>query len=472
MSFEVWRETNPDMIGSTDMSNLRDTLLHTPPRALSPAPNQQQQIHNLQNLITMAVNTAIANNNELWEEIFASKDVEVLKLRRRLAETERRQPLGMGLPRAPEAEFRKMALAKPKPYNGDKKKFQSFSESLELHFTANQAYFSRERNWISFALSYMSIGAAAALRTEWVERRKIAEERSDGGEITLLESWAHFKRTLKDHFADTHKEEKAKYEIMYKKQGALTAQEFFVKFQELRRQDGYDIKRNEQFLITLIRNNVNGPLIKQIIYNGNVPMIYVEWKTRIVTNNQLWGTSEKKAERVELKKDGTGTLYTGAGKEMEVDKQKFRVEGRCFKCGEKGHRARDHLNGQIPEKKPKRPAATPHQTVPKNNVNRYASLTVDDLDATCTSKDENNIALFKDAQDLRRKEQSMKEENLKGKWVDKIPKDAAQSVPKGDRTERSAAAKKETTEAQNVMTQLGSITETDASCKVLSPIPS
>ncbi|EGO20786.1 hypothetical protein SERLADRAFT_442131 [Serpula lacrymans var. lacrymans S7.9] len=296
----------------------------------------------------------------------------------------------------------------------------------------------------------MSIGAAAALRTEWVERRKIAEERSDGGEITLLESWAHFKRTLKDHFADTHKEEKAKYEIMYKKQGALTAQEFFVKFKELRRQDGYDIKRNEQFLITLIRNNVNGPLIKQIIYNGNVPTIYVEWKARIVTNNQLWrdqmenekmmkgstsgsserGTSEKKAETVELKKNGTGTLYTGAGKEMEVDKQKFRVEGHCFKCGEKGHRARDHLNGQIPEKKP--------------------------------NKDENDIALFKDTQDLRRKEQSMKEENLKGKQVDKIPKDAAQSVPKGDRTERSAAAKKETTEAQNVMTQLGSITETDA----------
>ncbi|EGN95260.1 hypothetical protein SERLA73DRAFT_77269 [Serpula lacrymans var. lacrymans S7.3] len=123
MSFEAWRETNPDMIGSTDMSDLRDTLLHTPPRALSPAPNQQQQIHNLQNLITMAVNTAIANNNELWEEIFASKDVEVLELRRRLAKTERRQPLGMGLPRAPEAEFRKMALAKPKPYDGDKKKF-------------------------------------------------------------------------------------------------------------------------------------------------------------------------------------------------------------------------------------------------------------------------------------------------------------------------------------------------------------
>ncbi|EGO03523.1 hypothetical protein SERLA73DRAFT_149802 [Serpula lacrymans var. lacrymans S7.3] len=357
MSYDTYRE-NPDMAESTDMSDLRDALPHIQPRAPSPATNQQQ-MQNLQNIILAAVNNAIADNNELWEERFSSKDEEVRDLRRRLAESERRQPSGMGLPRAQEAEFRKTALAKPEPYDGDKKK-----------------------NRISFALSYMSIGAAAALRTEWVERRKIAEERSDAGEITLLESWAHFERTLKDHFADTHKEERARYEIIYKKQGTLTAQEFFVKFEELRRRAGYDVKRNEQFLITLIRNNINGPLIKQIIYSGNVPTTYTEWKTRIVTNDQLWrdqvenermlkgstngssgtgnrgpngryqekGASEKKTETVEAKKDGTGTLYTGAGKEMEVDKQKFQTEGRCFKCGEKGHRARDHLNGQTPQK--------------------------------------------------------------------------------------------------------------------------
>ncbi|EGO04193.1 hypothetical protein SERLA73DRAFT_148812 [Serpula lacrymans var. lacrymans S7.3] len=380
MSYDTYRET-PDMAESTDMSDLRDALPHIQPRVPSPATNQQQ-MQNLQNLILTAVNSAIADNNELWEERFSSKDEEVRDLRRRLAESERRQPSGMGLPRAQEAEFRKTALAKPEPYDGDRKKFRSFSESLELHFNANPAYFSRERNRISFALSYMSIGAAAALRTEWVERRKIAEERSDAGEITLLESWAHFERTLKDHFADTHEEERARYEIIYKKQGTLTAQEFFVKFEELRRRAGYDTRRNEQFLITLIRNNINGPLIKQIIYSGNVPTTYIEWKTRIVTNDQLWrdqienermlrgstngssgtgnrgpngryqekGASERKTETVEAKRDGTGTLYTGAGKEMELDKQKFRSEGRCFKCGEKGHRARDHLNGQIPQK--------------------------------------------------------------------------------------------------------------------------
>ncbi|EGO00858.1 hypothetical protein SERLA73DRAFT_151496 [Serpula lacrymans var. lacrymans S7.3] len=307
MSYDTYRE-NPDMAESTDMSDLRDALPHIQPRAPSPATNQQQ-MQNLQNIILAAVNSAIADNNELWEERFSSKDKEVRDLHRRLAESERRQPSGMGLPRAQEAEFRKTALAKPEPYDGDKKKFRSFSESLELHFNANSAYFSRERNRISFALSYMSIGAAAALRTEWVERRKIAEERSDAGEITLLESWAHFERTLKDHFADTHEEERARYEIIYKKQGTLTAQEFFVKFEELRRRAGYDVKRNEQFLITLIRNNINGPLIKQIIYSGNVPTTYTEWKTRIVTNDQLW-RDQVENERM-LKGSTNGSSGTG-----------------------------------------------------------------------------------------------------------------------------------------------------------------
>ncbi|EGO27300.1 hypothetical protein SERLADRAFT_435072 [Serpula lacrymans var. lacrymans S7.9] len=104
----------------------------------------------------------------------------------------------------------------------------------------------------------------------------LADERTDIEEGELLESWAHFESMLKEHFQDTFKEERAKYEIMYLTQGTLTAQEYFVKFKATRRRAGYNIKRNEQFLITLIRNNINGPLIKQIIYSGNIPKTYVK----------------------------------------------------------------------------------------------------------------------------------------------------------------------------------------------------
>ncbi|EGO00149.1 hypothetical protein SERLA73DRAFT_152237 [Serpula lacrymans var. lacrymans S7.3] len=291
----------------------------------------------------------------------------------------------MGRPVEHKANYRKTALAKPELYNSNKKKFQNFFESLQLHFGANPEYFRIEVNKINFALSYMTSGAAAALQTEWVERKMPAEEPTDIEEIEQLESWAHFESMLKDHFQGMFKEERSKYEIMYLKQGTLTTQEYFVKFEATRRRAGYNVKGNEQFLITLIRNNINAPLIKQIIYSGNIPKTYTEWKTRIITNDQLWwdqaenermmkgmansssgsgnwgpngwyqgeGALEKKAEMLEEKKDGTGTTYGGTGQRMEVDKAKYRAEGRCFKCGEKGHRAQDHKEGGSAAAKPK-----------------------------------------------------------------------------------------------------------------------
>ncbi|EGN99008.1 hypothetical protein SERLA73DRAFT_152751 [Serpula lacrymans var. lacrymans S7.3] len=48
--------------------------------------------------------------------------------------------------------------------------------------------------------------------------------------------------------------------------------------------------------------------------------------------------SEQKKEG-EKKRDGTGYTYTGNGERMEVDKAKFHTEGRCYRCGEKGHRS-------------------------------------------------------------------------------------------------------------------------------------
>ncbi|EGN96985.1 hypothetical protein SERLA73DRAFT_75828 [Serpula lacrymans var. lacrymans S7.3] len=309
----------------------------------------------------MAVNTAIQDNNSKWERRFLQRDTEVADLRRRLAMQPLQPQQQMDRPIEQGAGYRKIALAKPEPCDGNKKKFQNFFKSLQLHFRANPEYFRIEANKI---------------------KKMLAEERTDVEEMEQLESWARFESMLKEHFQDAFEEERSKYEIMYLKQGTLTVQKYFVKFEATRRRAGYNVKGNEQSLITLIRNNINAPLIKQIIYPGNIPKTYTEWKTRIITNDQLWsrpndqlwrdqaenermmkgmagsssgsgnqgpngryrgeGASEKKAKTVEERKDGTGTTYGGAGQRMEVDKAKYQAEGRCFKCGEKGHRAQDH----------------------------------------------------------------------------------------------------------------------------------
>ncbi|EGN99465.1 hypothetical protein SERLA73DRAFT_73991 [Serpula lacrymans var. lacrymans S7.3] len=69
---------------------------------------------------------------------------------------------------------------------------QKYLQELQLCFGANPEYFRIEVNMINFTLSSMTSGAAAALRTEWVERKMLADERTDIEEMEQLESWAHF----------------------------------------------------------------------------------------------------------------------------------------------------------------------------------------------------------------------------------------------------------------------------------------
>ncbi|EGO21567.1 hypothetical protein SERLADRAFT_440825 [Serpula lacrymans var. lacrymans S7.9] len=127
--------------------------------------------------------------------------------KQRAERRQQQQQWQMGQQPEPEVRLEKTALAKPEHYDGNKKKFCGFMESLELHFGANTQYFRSDENKIIFALSYMTLEVVAAPRTKWVERRKAAEERSDIGETTLLESWMYFKNTLKEHFKDSHEEE-------------------------------------------------------------------------------------------------------------------------------------------------------------------------------------------------------------------------------------------------------------------------
>ncbi|EGO23371.1 hypothetical protein SERLADRAFT_391255 [Serpula lacrymans var. lacrymans S7.9] len=84
---------------------------------------------------------------------------------------------------------------------------------------------------------------------------------------------------------------------------------------------------------------MNKPLVDRVIYGGHIPRDYQEWKRELIRIDYIWREREKEKKEGEKKKDGTGYTYTGSGERMEVDKAKFRTEGRCYRCGEKGHRS-------------------------------------------------------------------------------------------------------------------------------------
>ncbi|EGO00207.1 hypothetical protein SERLA73DRAFT_27661, partial [Serpula lacrymans var. lacrymans S7.3] len=61
------------------------------------------------------------------------------------------------------------ALQKPENFDGEKKKYKAFREALMLNFEDDEEYFADERRKIAYVLSFMTGGAAAAFRTEWME---------------------------------------------------------------------------------------------------------------------------------------------------------------------------------------------------------------------------------------------------------------------------------------------------------------
>ncbi|EGN93948.1 hypothetical protein SERLA73DRAFT_156074 [Serpula lacrymans var. lacrymans S7.3] len=340
-------------------------------------------------------------------------------------------------------ERSRTALEKPENFSGDKKKYRAFRESLLLHFEDDTIYFKDNRKKISFVLSFMKDGEAAAFRTDWLENRVDAQQLVL--DIThTYGSWLYFADKMEERFKDSFEKKTAKNEILTLKQGNETAQAFFERFEEKKRWAGYTNRMNEEFLVSLLRRNMNKPLVDRVIYGGHIPRDYQEWKRELIRMDYIWREREKEKKGSEIgkrtnseqkkegekKRDGTGYTYTGNGEKMEVDKAKFRTEGQCYRCGEKGHRSFKCKDAQKKEatvqcprilreddergkrKTPrgflKRPAV-PHQpTVPKKDVsNQFLPLTVDtcnpELLSCCFSADDNKIINTQTKKEIRNK---------------------------------------------------------------------
>ncbi|EGO02581.1 hypothetical protein SERLA73DRAFT_70086 [Serpula lacrymans var. lacrymans S7.3] len=169
------------------------------------------------------------------------------------------------------------ALEKPENFSGDKKKYRAFRESLLLQFEDDAVYFKDDRKKISFVLSFMKEGEAAAFKTNWLENRVDAQQM--GLDITnTYGSWPFFAHKMEERFKDSFEKETAKNEILTLKQGNETAQAFFEKFEEKKRWAGYNSRMNKEFLVSLLRQNMNKPLVDRVIYGGHIPRDYQKWK--------------------------------------------------------------------------------------------------------------------------------------------------------------------------------------------------
>ncbi|EKM49030.1 uncharacterized protein PHACADRAFT_202101 [Phanerochaete carnosa HHB-10118-sp] len=160
--------------------------------------------------------------------------------------------------------------------------------------------------------------------------------------------------------------------------GALSAQEFFSKFELCAFQANiHDFEAHFQELKSLLEKALRADII-QLLYNSSeeLPATYALYKQRVARidlNQQQYRRQNPQSQQqgqfqprqqqtqgapraqasvaaptanapVQTRRNGTGVTFGGRGQPMELDQA--RRLGLCFRCGEKGHLSRNCPNRQ------------------------------------------------------------------------------------------------------------------------------
>jgi hypothetical protein len=280
-------------------------------------------------------------------------------LRRREDEREfAEKELTQEIERNKNAKSDRIKVAKPEPFDGERKNYEGFRRATTTYLSAGR-YNDKEK--IIFTLSYMTKGFA----NDW------ATAKLDKYEEEGYCSHREFLHALDSTFKDQNEAQKARDKINIFRQGQLTADEFFVKFEALMFKAKMNEHDNESYLIGRLEQNVKWDLIDKISNSLDQPTTYDEWKRRIILLDGLqrrreeqkksWqGGYQGKANAGSGPRPGPSSRPSYRGNErgsaperaqaqgeskpkyepMDVDRTKARQNGECFKCGGKGHFSR------------------------------------------------------------------------------------------------------------------------------------
>lgn len=181
----------------------------------------------------------------------------------------------------------------------------------------------------------------------------------ENGENPWNVNYTGVHNNLKERFTDANLACQAQIKIESLYQGSGTAEDFFQKFEILLTQAGYN--QEEAYVTRLIETNINDQIIDQIYASSSLPEEYDEWKKKILGIDIMWRCRNKHKKQGQYmskptvhqqpaqqpthqiaqppprqsnssdQRDGTGVMFGGAGKAMEIDEAHRR--GLCFHCG-------------------------------------------------------------------------------------------------------------------------------------------
>jgi hypothetical protein len=260
----------------------------------------------------------------------------------------------MTTPPTPSASDTSKVILVPEPlfFDGTASKFDEWMLSIEIYFTVHAAKFADDKVRSLAILSRMKGGAAGL----WA---KLAIETRLGNPAATWFTLPELKEQLTAAFQDHTTKQKARDRLEYLRQGERQSiDSFFVAFDTLAVECGVT---SDQQLIYLLDRAVLDKYIHQIVTTQAKPDTYKGYKDIIL---RIACYHEQRGEQLRFerrrthffrdpvvrdkprpeppqqdKRTGTGVVFGGQGKAMDVDAARQQNQG--FNCGKVGHFKRD-----------------------------------------------------------------------------------------------------------------------------------
>jgi hypothetical protein len=173
----------------------------------------------------------------------------------------------------------KLTLAEPPHFDGDKKNYKAFIKSLQLHFATKPDIFNNQTKVI-FTLGYMT----KVFAYDWAEAKQ-----EEFIESNNFGKWEDFKKELDASFKNQDEKSEAQIRLeRYTHDKGVSAEEFFLHFEQLWKRVGFKKKEHEGYLISQIERAVWDQIIDAIYYsNSELPKDYDSWKDQVIKIDNL-----------------------------------------------------------------------------------------------------------------------------------------------------------------------------------------
>lgn len=243
-----------------------------------------------------------------------------------------------------------LKVAPPDYFDGALAKTSSFLSQLMLFLHGKRADVQSDMDKIILALSYMKGGTAG----HWAEIK--VRELADGPQ----QSWEDFLVEFKQLFSDPNPGATARTKMDHLTQGSLTADEYVVKFKELKHDTGY----NDIALVEKFEKGLNSVLVDKIYALPDMPVSlegWISWATKLdrqwrkrEANKKSLPSSSSSARAKPPTTPNSSPLQPNIPTPplktfnrspdvvpMEVDSGRKSRQVICYKCRKTGHIARD-----------------------------------------------------------------------------------------------------------------------------------